>query len=232
MGILRLIKEKFDIINRQKEDAFYERLFVKNEHWNSSFPNSEETLRWRIIEQFILKIIERKVISEIKILDLGCGRGWLSKLLSRYGDVLGIEPVKGVVAHARFMFPEIKFICGTTKTLLRAKNFKKFNLIVASEVIEHIPDAKKEFFLRDISLLLKEEGYLIITTPRKEAQAIWNSYMKPDQPVEDWMSENNVENLAIKMNFEKVDLNRFSIPPVKDAPEIEIYQLWLFQKIK
>ena len=34
-----------------------------------------------------------------------------------------------------------------------------------------------------------------------------------------------------EMNFKKIFLERFSIKPASEAPEIEIYQLWLFEKI-
>jgi 2-polyprenyl-3-methyl-5-hydroxy-6-metoxy-1,4-benzoquinol methylase len=130
------------------------------------------------------------------------------------------------------MFPNIKFICGTTKKLiLYKKKFNKYDLIVSSEVIEHIPDGEKGKFIEDISNLLNDKGFLIITTPRKDAQEEWNTYMKPGQPIEDWITEEELETLIVQKSFFKHKMERFSIPPIVGAPEIEIYQLWLFQKI-
>ena len=171
-------------------------------------------------------------LEKFEILDVGCGRGWLTFLLSKYGNIIGIEPVKPVINYAKRMFPNIKFICGTTKTLIDdKKEFNKYDLIVTSEVIEHIPDDEKGKFIEDISTLLKYKGFLIITTPRKDAQEEWISYMQPGQPIEDWISELDLETMIVKKSFLTHRMEGFSIPPMVGAPEILMYQLWLFQKI-
>ena len=233
MKFLKFFTKK---INENKikhiESDFYEQMFVKNPFWNKPSPNVEEQLRWDIIEAFVKYSkanYDQDKTEKFNILDLGCGRGWLTFLLSKYGNIVGIEPVKPVLKYAKKMFPQIEFICGTTKDLI--KNNKTFDLIVSSEVIEHIPDNEKENFIEDISNLLNEKGFLIITTPRKDAQEVWNSYMKPGQPIEDWISEEELETLIVKKSFLKHKMERFAIPPIEGAPEIEIYQLWLFQKI-
>jgi 2-polyprenyl-3-methyl-5-hydroxy-6-metoxy-1,4-benzoquinol methylase len=214
--------------NKQKESRYYEDLFINNSNWNKPEPNYEELLRWEIIKRFLKIVNNRNSDDRIDILDLGCGRGWLSNLLSNYGDVVGIEPIKPVVEYAKKLFSHIHFLNGTAKKLL---NDKKFDLIVSSEVIEHIPDLEKVNFIKDINNLLNKKGFLILTTPRKEALELWNSYLKPGQPIEDWITEEDLEKIIIQESFKTIKKERFSIPPVKGAPEIEIYQLWLFQKI-
>ncbi len=230
MKIIKFLKKIFSGI-KNSESEYYKQMFIKNSAWNTANPNSEEILRWNIIQSYLENIKNQNNVKNknIDILDLGCGRGWLTHLLSDYGNVLGVEPVKPVVEYAKKLFPSIKFICGTSKELLKETNFKKYDLIVASEVIEHIPDEKKGDFINDLYRLINKNGFLIITTPRKEAQKIWNSFMKPGQPIEDWMSESELEALVSAQGFQKNRLERFAIPPIKDAPEIEIYQLWLFQ---
>jgi 2-polyprenyl-3-methyl-5-hydroxy-6-metoxy-1,4-benzoquinol methylase len=215
---------------KQIEANYYKQMFIQNPYWNKSNPNDEELLRWNIIEGY-LKLIAKEVdIQNITILDLGCGRGWLTSLLSTYGNVVGIEPVKPVFEYAKKLFPKINFICGTSKDLLKLDNYQKYDLIVASEVIEHIPDKYKTEFIEDISKLLNQKGYLIITTPRKEIQGIWNTFMSPGQPIEEWISESELEKLVEQKSFFKHTLKRFAIPPVKGALDIEVYQLWLFKK--
>lgn len=235
MNFFKLFTKSINNNINQTESDFYEQMFVKNPFWNKPNPNAEEQLRWDIIEGFVKYIKDNYYKSEtgkFTILDLGCGRGWLTFLLSKYGDIIGIEPVKPVIKYAKKMFPKIKFICGTTKDLIKDdKDFNKYDLIVSSEVIEHIPDGEKGNFIEDISKLLNEKGFLIITTPRKDAQEEWNSYMQPGQPIEDWISEKELETLIVQKSFLKHKMERFAIPPVVGAPEIEIYQLWLFQKI-
>lgn len=215
---------------KQKETEYYKKLFIETPYWNGTNPNEEERIRWEIIETFIKSISLEKNIGSYNILDLGCGRGWLSNLLSSYGNVVGLEPIEPVVEYARKIFPGINFICGTSKTLLKQNKHKQFDLIVSSEVIEHIPDKKKQQYLKDIFQLLNDKGHLILTTPRKEAQQEWIKYGDINQPIEDWISESELESLLISNNFIKVKLDRFSISPIPSAPKIEIYQLWLFQK--
>ncbi len=236
MKFLNIFKNKINnnIINKSESD-FYEEMFTKNPMWNKPYPNAEELLRWDIIERFVNFCKDNSTEEKTEnynILDLGCGRGWLTFLLSKYGDIIGIEPVKPVFKYAKKMFPHLRFICGTTKNLIKESNsFNKYDLIVSSEVIEHIPDNEKEKFIEDINSLLKVNGFLIITTPRKDAQEEWNAYMTPDQPIEDWISEKELESLVVQKSFVKHKMERLGISPIVGACEIEIYQLWLFQKV-
>ncbi len=237
MGIKQLLKKTWVYpvylqLNKSRlEKKFYRSLFIQNQDWNTAIPNSEEQVRWQIIESFIRHISTSLGKSKLQILDLGCGRGWLSSLLSNYGPVTGVEPVKPVSQYAQKLFPHIRFIHGTSKTLLQKKEFSRFDLIVSSEVIEHVKDSKKKDFVNDIYRLLEDHGFAIITTPRKEAEIEWRKYSSPGQPVEDWITEKELETLFQNNGFRPISVKRFSIPPANNAPAIEIYQLWLFEKI-
>lgn len=220
------------VMPRLKEDKFYTDLFTKHAGWSTPEPNHEEVLRWKIIESFILDVktqLSKTDGYNYKILDLGCGRGWLSNLLSDYGDVIGIEPVKAVVEYGRQLFPNLDLRHGVAEDLIREKKRDFFDIVVCSEVIEHIPDKKKTTLLKEIKTLLKSNGFLIITTPRKDVQPEWNKYADPNQPIEDWLTEREMEVLLEQASFRVRKLERFSIPPCPNAPEIPIYQLWLVQ---
>lgn len=217
----------------QTEEEYYTELFTKHPVWNSPTANTEEVLRWEIIKNFIFYITgynanhagEHKPLT---ILDLGCGRGWLSNLLTPYGKVTGIEPIEPVVKYANQIFPDIDIRHGNSQTLLNAK--ETFDIVVCSEVIEHVVDEEKAGFLNGLNALLNSNGFLILTTPRKEAQQEWLKYSTPGQPVEDWLDEKTLGGLLAESDFTKHYLSRFSIPPNPAAPDIEIYQLWLAQK--
>lgn len=215
------------------QEEFYESLFTQSDEWSNPNPNSEEKLRWEIIENFIFYIkgynAEIK-IEQSKILDLGCGRGWLTNLLSKHGKIKGIEPIKPVVEYANTIFPELDIEHGTSKNLIEKGFINEFDLIVSSEVIEHIDDQLKPDFVNDIKLLLKDGGFALITTPRKDAEEEWKKYIDPNQPIEDWLTESSLEQLFVNSGFKKHLKKTFSIRPNTTAPEIEIYQVWLFQK--
>ncbi|MDI9308975.1 MAG: class I SAM-dependent methyltransferase [Limnohabitans sp.] len=231
MSIKKIVKNFLKKKKIQSEEEYYEELFTKNTKWNTADPNVEESLRWEIIKKLVGVAKKDCNSDHFKILDLGSGRGWLTNLLANYGEVSGIEPVKPVVEYAKKMFPNINFQCGSTKDLLILNNSPKFDLIVSSEVIEHIPDVNKEEFIKDINLLLNQKGFLILTTPRQEAQKEWIKYINPNQPIEEWISENTLKEIVEKQSFKAIELQRFSVKPNENAPEIEIYQVWLFQKL-
>jgi 2-polyprenyl-3-methyl-5-hydroxy-6-metoxy-1,4-benzoquinol methylase len=210
----------------QSEEEFYENLFVKNESWNKATPNLDEQKRWEIIQYFIEKL---KLNKDSNILDLGCGRGWLTNLLYSYGKVTGIEPVEKVLKHANRLFPHIHFVEGKASSLL--KEFTgKFDLIVSSEVIEHVHDDEKQSFIEEIKVLLKDKGYVIISTPRKEAQKEWLQLNSAAQPIEEWISEEELKQLFEKSGFKLLDLKRIPRKPKQQSELIDLYQVCLFQK--
>lgn len=206
-----------------KEDVFYERFFIENRKWNTPVPNEDEALRWEAISALIDEGV--MIENNLNILDVGCGRGWLTNLLSKYGNVEGIEPVKGVVSYAKVLFPAIQFYHGTARTLLN-KGLREYNLIVSSEVIEHVPYEKKDEFVNDLRNLMVNNGYLIITTPRKEALEV---IAQGNQPVEDWLSEKDVLKLFASNGFE-VLLKKF-VSPAELRNKVDLYQAWLFRKL-
>lgn len=206
-----------------KEDRFYYNLFVKNKEWSNRHPNADELLRWKVIEEFLKKVSIGK--PDLNILDVGAGRGWLANLLSQYGEVQGLEPVTSVVRHARNMFPHITFHAGAVHTF--AQQGRTFSLLTCSEVIEHIPDSAKDKFVMDLVALLQPQGYLIITTPREEIRASLPA--QPGQPIEDWMTEEDVHDLFTRHNFRVIDRKTISFNYLNQY--LEVYQAWLFQKV-
>lgn len=108
----------------------------------------------------------------IKILDIGCGAGILSeKLAELQATVIGIEPVEEVVeaakAHVKLrkdLASRITYFCETIEEH-SVKNSKVYDVIVASEVIEHVEN--KDTFLRACAMALKNDGNLFITCPNQ-----------------------------------------------------------------
>src|SRR5262245_44901979 len=162
--MLRKLFEKTWPPFMSKEDRYYYHLFVKNKKWNSKGPNADEKLRWEVIEGYIRSLDQPA--GGLRILDIGCGRGWMTNLLGGFGKAEGLEPVGAVVKYARRLFPSITFHHSTVGDF--AGSAGKFDLITASEVIEHIPDSGKAGFISSLRTLLTPGGHVIISTPRKE----------------------------------------------------------------
>ena len=128
--------------------------------------------------EYIVQVIKRNIINKqinsstqicnnLNILDVGCGGGLLCEPLSRLGgDVTGIDVSENAIItakqHASKMGLKINYIC----TSLEELNMKKdFDLIIASEVIEHVLDRK--YFLKMIRKISSNKTSFIFTTINK-----------------------------------------------------------------
>lgn len=113
----------------------------------------------------ILEFIQNnlsKSESTQKVLDIGCGTGYLLSLLREKGfDVYGIEPgLQGNLGISKYKLPiEIDFFPST-------KLNQKFDLVISSLVLEHIVEPEK--FLIDIKKCLSKNGTVVLGVPNTD----------------------------------------------------------------
>jgi polyprenyldihydroxybenzoate methyltransferase/3-demethylubiquinol 3-O-methyltransferase len=108
----------------------------------------------------------------VKILDIGCGGGILSEALAKlHATVVGIEPVDQVMEAAKFhsrdnkdIASRITYLCETIEEHAM-KNSKVYDVIIASEVIEHVEN--KDSFFRACAIALRSDGSLFFSCPNK-----------------------------------------------------------------
>jgi len=110
------------------------------------------------------------VLNGLKCLDIGCGGGILSEPLSRLGAIVtGIDAsemaIQSAVAHSRKSRLDIDFKCMSTGDLIKSSLDNQFDIIIASEVIEHV--SNRALFLSDIAKLCKPGGLVVFTTINK-----------------------------------------------------------------
>jgi 2-polyprenyl-3-methyl-5-hydroxy-6-metoxy-1,4-benzoquinol methylase len=76
----------------------------------------------------------------MRVLDVGCGNGWMSAVFARAGcTVVGIDPSEEGVSLAREAHPSIRFeVCEANDHLLDALGEQPFDLVVSTEVVEHL----------------------------------------------------------------------------------------------
>lgn len=228
-------------------DEFYVDLFVKTPHWSTPEPNADEAARWSKIAAFLEYIVRRVQHQDkgkqLRMVDVGCGRGWLTNLATAYGTCEGIEPVAGVIEWARKLFPHLRFEAGTAESVLRRPDFAPYDVVLTSEVIEHVPHGQKETFLAQLAQLLTPDGYLILTTPRGEMWEQWKTIAPPNQPVEDWVTEDQLRTLFASQGFSELGLERVhvEVPNLRFVPAptpadvrsmnlLPIYQVWVCQR--
>lgn len=81
-----------------------------------------------------------------KVLDVGCGHGYVSSKVAeskKLSLVIGVDRVKSKIQFARnqYKLPNLKFIC---EDVLDSKFSEKYDIIILSNIIEHI-DKRVDF---------------------------------------------------------------------------------------
>ena len=110
--------------------------------------------------------IEKKVdIKGLEILDIGCGGGILSELLSRKGaNVTAIDLADGplnvaMIRQKKSQLP-IKYRKISTTDIVKEKN--QFDVVTCLEMLEHVPDPS--IVVKECAQLCKKDGHLFFST--------------------------------------------------------------------
>jgi 2-polyprenyl-3-methyl-5-hydroxy-6-metoxy-1,4-benzoquinol methylase len=92
-----------------------------------------------------------------RILEVGCGTGWMSAVLSIYGSVCGVDLSPKAIELASASCPEAEFHCGDFMTVDLQGSF---DIVVTADTIAHVPD--QPGFIDRIASLMRPDGMLIL----------------------------------------------------------------------
>jgi SAM-dependent methyltransferase len=121
-----------------------------------------------------LGLRRRFLLSEVRAgdraLDLGCGAGTFTAMLVAAGaEAVGVDVAEAALARARAGHPELDFRLVALDGPLPFDD-DAFDLIWASEVIEHVADTER--WLREVARLMAPGGRLLLTTPNHPRAAL------------------------------------------------------------
>lgn len=129
--------------------------------------------RWQTIDAWTTAVSRRLGKSSLSVLDYGCGTGdhVTYPLACRGHRVLGVDFHDASVREAsrRYQLPALSFRTAEIEDLL--KQGERFDLVVCSEVLEHLREPRP--FLEAINRLLAPGGGLIVTTPNGYGAFEW-----------------------------------------------------------
>lgn len=109
---------------------------------------------------------EKFIVPEInggRDIDVGCGLGYFSSLLSKKFNVFGVDLDKEALQYLE-KYHSGEYVCGDGNYLPFKDSI--FDFVLSSEVIEHMPDDK--IFLKEIKRILKNNAVLLLTAPTDE----------------------------------------------------------------
>src|SRR3989344_4276083 len=127
----------------------------------------------KVLEPRLSRIVkELPSVEGLRVLDIGCGRGELVYWAARNGanDVLGIDYSRHAIHlanQARKHYPKnirkkVRFELRDAKKIDFARG--SFDLIIMTEILEHLYPEEQEVILRKISNILSKNGLLFIHT--------------------------------------------------------------------
>lgn len=99
-------------------------------------------------------------LKHARILDVGCGTGAMAKELQRYGEVVACDLSHLSLEYCKKRCLE-ELVCGDIACL--PFQDQSFDLIVALDILEHVPDDKAA--MRELRRVLKPNGRLVVTVP-------------------------------------------------------------------
>lgn len=153
-------------------------IFMPKDHMNKLY-NSENFLVKFVNQRRLDKIADLvpKSKNKLKILDAGCGEGHLIKTMrKRSGNNMyyGIDITPVAVKATKKRCPNAKIKVGD----IRKTGFKDqfFDVIVCTDVIEHIFDYKKA--MNELKRVLKKDGFLIISFPNETLLTIGRIFLR------------------------------------------------------
>ena len=143
-------------------------LYDRNYYVFDADPAKELARVPEVFRRTVALVEER--ISARNILEIGCAKGYLLAVLSQLGwATSGIEISSDAAAYARNRF-RLPVFSGTVEQFTEGGERGRFPLIIAVDVVEHVPDPR--VFVKTVRDLLEEGGVFIIDTPNGAARNI------------------------------------------------------------
>lgn len=211
--IYNYIYSMSEVVPGYNRYAMYAKV-IKNKKNPLSYLAGKEAMYFAVKE-----ILKQNTDKSQKILEVGSGLGYLTYAIAREGyDIVGLDISMDAIQKAENQFGKY-YICEDVYQYA-LDNSEKFDVVILTEVIEHVPDPSG--FSSVLLNLLKPGGKIIISTPNKSAypkHEYWHTELPPVHLT--WFSEDSFHVISqqkgltlslfdfTKFNKKHIDFTRF-----------------------
>ncbi len=137
-----------------------------------------------------------------RILDMGCGKGYLGESITKESNqYYGFDISLAALKIARSRLKDVSFCAGSVCNLPFPDSC--FDMVICSEVIEHVPDYPKA--IRELSRVLKCGKIALISTP---------NLLNPDLFSKRMIGRKYTSQLYDRPIFYKKTINEFQSNPI------------------
>lgn len=119
---------------------------------------------WGALINEVFEII-KKVPEHSRVLDLLCGPGYLLGKMKKIRpdlELMGVDLESDYIEFAKDKYPDITFIVADAAIW---NTDEKFDLILVTAGVHHLPFEQQENFIKKVSQLIAENGQVIIADP-------------------------------------------------------------------
>lgn len=193
------------------------------QHNQGTIPEFAKKLHFesfKIIDNYLKKSFKFEKAS-LKILDIGCGNGYLLNVFKRngYTNLLGIEPARESSLVAKKLYG----IRVLPKTLTDYLPTEKFDLIIFSSVLEHLSELDKNIS-KAISIL-KDTGNVFISVPDGDnfGKILREPFLEFSLEHINYFTRNSLDNLLTSHGLKNI---KFKSLPIKLYGGYALNSLW------
>lgn len=191
----------------------------------NNFQSNEELITY-LRHLVVYKYAKKKIKKNHLVVEVGSGEGYGTNLISSCcKQIVGLDVDKNTIIHSskKYRAKNIKFIKYNGKKIPLDK--KTYDVALSFQVIEHVID--DNLYLKEIHKVLKNNGFLLLTTPNKTYrlkpnQKPWNRFhVREYYP--------NELKILLKKYYSSVEL--FGIFGNETIQQIEMKRLNNFQNL-
>jgi SAM-dependent methyltransferase len=140
----------------------------------------------------VLHAVEDSALPPARVLDVGCGTGWVSLELAKLGyQVTGTDLASDAMRVLQSTRPEVRWVGGD---FAQVDVGADYDVAICMETIAHVPD--QPAFVKRLAAVLRDGGTIVLTT---QNPYVWShtSWLEPPGrgQIRNWPSQTRLEEL-------------------------------------